>query len=298
LGDRSRVRIEVVDNDLMISSGDPQALRAVENTILDLIRQMPGRTSWTVFYLRVAEAQNAALQLTELIGESIYPSDDSGIVLTDQVDESLRIIPDQRTNALFVSGTDEQVGEVESFLEFIDATEVPGSFMNRQPHAIEVRYADVEEVADLLRNLYKDYLVDPVAERLRARRSGDDDRRRGEDERPSAAELNDSPGIRLTLAVDSKTGELLVACNDQLFEEIESVVRQRDLAVRNRNPITLIVPVSGPIADEVFKVLEGLSPRVTVQEISTETQSANNGSVERRIQSEDNNERTDRRPTR
>lgn len=141
-------------------------------------------------------------------------------------------MPDKRTNALLINGTPEQLTEAERFLEIIDATEVPGSFIDRKPHAISVEYANVNEIADLIRTLYKDDLVDPAVERARASRGrrgndddGDDDERR-ERREPSRSTANqeESPGVRLTLAVDEQTQEILVACNDQLFEEIQSVI--------------------------------------------------------------------------
>jgi len=280
---RSTVRIEVVGDQLLVLSGDPDAAEAVENTLRELIRQMPNRTRWTVFYLEAAEAGEAAARLNQLMIDQTLPSgSESGLFLSDTAPVPLQIVPDERTNSLFVSGTERQVEQVETFLEYIDATEVPTSFMNRQPHAIQVQYADVEEIADLLRNLYKDYLVDPVAERMRA--SGRDNDRRGgrnESSRPTAAELKDSPGIRLTLAVDSQTGELLVACNDQLFREIEAVVQQRDLAVRDRQPTVQVVPISGTTPENLVELLEGYSPRLTVQEIVPETSASRNNRTNR-----------------
>lgn len=283
VSDRAKVRIEVAGDDLMISSGDPEALQAVESTIRELVRQMPSRTSWTVFYLRVAEAQRAATQLYELVNDSLLMTSGNGVFLTDQTVEPLRIIPDQRTNALFVSGVQEQVDEVEKFLGFIDATEVPGSFIDRKPHAIEVQYADVNEVAELLRTLYKDYLVDPVAERARARRSrSNDDRDRADDDDESRGRstqnrsptpTSDSPGIRLTLAVDTVTGELLVACNDQLFKEIESVVKQRDEAARERQPTIEVITMPEGIQSEVMQALEMLSPQIEMGEVPASTSS-------------------------
>ncbi len=274
---RPSVSIEVRGDQLLVYSGDPAALDDVEAMIRELMRQMPDRTQWTVFYLRVAEAEQAAIKLLDLTQQLASPYSSSDVL----VDEPpLRIVPDKRTNAIFVSGPQEQVDEVEGFLEYIDASDVPGSFLRREPHAILVQYADVNQVADLLRTLYKDYLVDPVAERLRLERSSrsrDRDSSRESDSSTSSlsgsssssnASKTESPGIRLTLAVDSKTGELLVACNDQLFQEIEAVVKQRDSAVRDSQPTVEVISISGSTPANLVEMLNGMSPRVKAETIA------------------------------
>ena len=284
------VKVEVLDGELRLYSGDPQSLARVESVLRDLIRQMPGRDSWTIFYLRVAKADAGAAKLYELVAGSnplpqppglspLSSAAPDGLSLGEVTEPPLRIIPDARTNAIFVSGPEESVEQVGEFIEYIDATEVPGSFLNREPHAIPVRHADIEQVAELIRSLYKDYLVDPVAERLRAARSSrrgsrddDEDDRRGGGGGSSAAAAaaEDSPGIRLTLAVDLQTGELLVACNDQLFGEIEAVVRQRDQAARDRQPTVEVIRVPESLPDNFLEMLEAVSPRVTAQAVTAQ----------------------------
>lgn len=290
---RTRVDIELDGDGLIVSSSDPEALRAVEETIRELARQLPGRKSWSVFYLRVAEAQKAAGQLFQLVDDSTYAGD--GVILTDQNVQPLRIIPDVRTNALFVSGSADQVARAGQFLEYIDATEVPGSFIDRKPHSIRVQHADVEEVANLLRVLYKDYLVDPVAERaqVQRRRSGDDEERnRDSRDNPRGGDpATESPGIRLTLATDTKTGEILVACNDQLFQEIQEVVAERDRAAEDSRTTVQVIPIAEGLEQDVLRALQVLSPRVQISEETIgqlETRNSRDGRTSR-------DDRSDRR---
>lgn len=291
----SSVQVEVNGDEIVVSSGDPEAAQAVEDVIRELARQMPTRKSWTVFYLRVAQAQNAATQLTQLIDDPSAMVSETGVFLADTNSEYLRIVTDKRTNSLLVNGTESQLAEVERFLEIIDATEVPGSFIDRKPHAIAVEYADVNEIADLLRTLYKDYLVDPVLERARASRS---DRGRREDDnddrdRPAAtvASTDESPGERLTLAVDEQTREILVACNDILFEEIQTVVQQRDLAARENQPVVQVINLSPGIETEVLQALRVLGNSVETEELPSDSQAnRNRGDTRRSSESNRRNE--------
>ena len=77
----------------------------------------------------------------------------------------MRIIPDSRTNALFISGPESKIDQAERFLKLLDTSELPPSMRDRVPRTIPVEHADVNAVADMVRELYKDYMEDPNARR-------------------------------------------------------------------------------------------------------------------------------------
>ncbi len=176
--ERPRVTIEVQGGELFMYSNDGQALDEIEETIRELVRQMPARTHWTVFYLRAATASETATQLGQLLRDESDPY--IGIGLPTAAERSLpvgvqtvRLIPDSRTNAIFISGPESKIQEAERFLELLDTNELPQSLRDRLPRTIAVQHADVNEVATMVRELYKDYLEDPNARR-RDERRGDD----------------------------------------------------------------------------------------------------------------------------
>ena len=68
---------------------------------------------------------------------------------------TLRIIPEVRSNSLFVAGPPALVREVEQVLKVLDASELPEQLRTRAPQMIPVDYANVEEVAEIVRNIYK-----------------------------------------------------------------------------------------------------------------------------------------------
>lgn len=125
----------------------------------------------------------------------------------------------------------------------------------------------MNEIAKLLSSLYKDYLVDPVAEQLKSKSGRDEDNTSQVKATLAIIASGDSPGVRLTLAVDNKTGALLVACNDQLFKEIEAVVNQRDLAVRDSDPTVEFIPITGSTPANLVELLNAMSPRVSAETI-------------------------------
>lgn len=262
-----RVTIEVRGSELFMYSNDSVALDKVEQTIRDLVRQMPTRTQWTVFFLRSAPADIVAQTLVDLLQSDATSRAIIGAgadySYNGMVDQTIRIVPDLRTNSLFISGTDEQIERAEKFLEFLDTNDLPGSLRDREPRAIPVKYADVNDVAQMVRELYKDYMVDPLA----AAGSGRDDRRGRENQARVAEVLANQAqrsglrpsGIQLTLTVDEASNTLLVSCNDTLFEQIRQVVRQRDEAAEDSQPVTQVLRIKPSSAEQIRSVLGGLS---------------------------------------
>ncbi len=271
-GESSRVTIEVLGNDLLMYSNDGLALDEVEATIRELVRQMPTRREWTVFYLRAAPAESTAQTLVDLLdsgsnGQAVLGiGSDYGYGIGQPV---TRIVPDARTNSLFVSGPEAQLTLAENFLKFLDTTELPESLRDRVPRSIPVRYANVNDVAVMIRELYQDFMVDPVAQEQSRQR---DDRSEGNDELAQVVATRAKSqglrpiGIQLTLAVDEVANTLLVSCNDQLFEQISRLVEQRDAAARDSRPVSRVVQLSPGTVSQVREALGGISESIQVQD--------------------------------
>lgn len=271
---RPRVTIEVRDGELFMYSSDGRALDEIEGTVRDLIRQMPTRTNWTVFYLRAATAAETAQQLGQLLQDNSDPYASIGLGggTTPYGAQSVRIIPDSRTNSLFISGPEAKIQEADRFLELLDTNELPQSLKDRVPRTIQVQYADVTEVADMIRELYKDYMEDPNARRVERR--GDDRRDRDDDRRirVNVEQRGDTPqpvGIRLTLTVDTRTSELIVSCNEYLFQQIQELVENRDLAAKETKPQIQIVNLGQDNAQPIAESLNMLSDKINVSSTGT-----------------------------
>src|SRR5690606_37685490 len=91
------------------------------------------------------------------------------------------------------------------------------------------------------------------------RRSSDRDSR---DSSNAARGGTPSPGVRMTLAVDTRTNELIVSCDEPLFREVESIVRQRDMAARDTQPTVQLLPIRATTPPELVDILQDLSPKV------------------------------------
>jgi type II secretory pathway component GspD/PulD (secretin) len=292
-----RVQAVVRDGKIQLYSTDQRALDEVEEIVRELARTMPARTNWTVFYLRAADASQTASTLYSLMPDAAIsslfapsPYDPAGAGSTP---EAFDVVPEPRTNALFVSGSSAQIERVEQLLEILDTVDVPPSLVARTPRSIPVRYADVNQIAALVQTLYKDRLTDPAAAQReeearrqeggdgrnrgdQASRGEDDQRRRQSEERaprsqPRGARAQPA-GPQLSIAVDPIARELIVSCDETLFREISEFVQSRDQIARDtRESVDIVrLPQSFPAESQaVLQVLQSISPNVTVNSVES-----------------------------
>lgn len=276
-GNIPRVHVEMRGDQLLLYSSDIDALDEVEETMRRLAEQMPDRNEWTVFYLRAAEAEPTALRLYELLpepaateyGSSSYDYRRTSLGLSSPAgaaeETTLRIVPDARTNALFVSGTSEQTAQIEDLLELLDSVDLPESYRDRVPRPIPLRYARAADMAEVIQALYKDYLTDPAAQQRENDRR-DDKRNRSKNRSQNNPRGGDqSQGVRLTLAIDEAANELLVACNEPLYREIRELVQQRDLAARDTERTVSVMRVGATMPAELDTILESVSSKITAE---------------------------------
>jgi type II secretory pathway component GspD/PulD (secretin) len=291
-------------DEYVIVSDDENKLDQLEALMQEIGMMLPPQKSWTLFYLQTADATEAAYMLEQLIpdssvSDSSYGSDDSllggltssllgiGQQVADSsglsslgpaASTSLRIIPDLRMNALFVSGPSNQVREVEQFLKILDASDLPESLRDRLPRQIPVEHADVNDVFAQVSDLYQDYL-----------NSGNAGGRGGNNNNNIAAMLlgggggggnsrNNRPQLaKLTLAVDEKTSHLIVSASDSLFREIEGTVKDIDKRALEAQPTVQVVRLESADPLMVQQTLVSLLPKVQISPTPSTRSSRSDG---------------------
>lgn len=275
------VAVSVTGGNLVLSSEDEAALDRLEQLIERLGQTVPARTRWTVYYLRSAEATEVALMLEQLLpSSSVSMSADSGssgffgglssmgsslmqaagVGTLGGGSQALRIIPDTRSNSLFVSGPADKVRDVEEMLKVLDSSELPESLRDRLPRMIPVEYTDAEEVAEIVKEVYKDYMEDrsnqaqrganPFA-MLMGGNSNDQKNRR-------------KPAIELTIGVDTRTNQLIVSANDTLFRQIENLVATLDQSAFEAKRTVRVVRLDHADSTVVQQAVTSLLPKVHV----------------------------------
>ncbi|WP_010586775.1 secretin N-terminal domain-containing protein [Schlesneria paludicola] len=282
------IGVTVLGNELVLTSPDTKALDQLEALITAVITAIPQRPQWTVFYLRTADATEAAQMIERLFPQSSVTTtpvgnDNSffggfssgfsgfgrsmmnatGLTQTLGTAQNLRIITDVRSNALFVTGAPAVVQDVEAMLELLDASEVPGTMRDRFPRTIPVEYADVDEVAEIIESVFKDSMTaepqqqgnqqfNPLAMMFGGNRGAQQQGAK----KPQGAELS--------LGVDKRTSHLIVSCNEVMFQRVELMVQAIDERAKEAHRTVRIVPLKTADPAVVQSTLTSLLPRVTV----------------------------------
>ncbi|MFO1041862.1 MAG: secretin N-terminal domain-containing protein [Planctomycetaceae bacterium] len=284
----SAISISVVGDEVIISSDDTKALDQFEDMYNALAASMPMRTRWTVFYLRTADATDTAQMLERLFPQSTVTASTTsstgmlgsltgglstlgrgmmnatGLNQTLGGANDLRIITDIRANALFVTGPREQIAEVEAMLELLDSSELPESLRDRVPRSIPIEFAEVDDVADIVESVFKDSMTpDPQAQQ-----GGN-----GQRFNPLAMLMGGGqggsggrkdPGVQLSIGVDRRTSHLIVACNESLFRQIESLVKSIDERARDARQTVRVMHLETADPTLVSSTLTSLIPKVTI----------------------------------
>ncbi len=295
------IAITIQGGNLVIVSEDEAALDRLEDVIASLASAMPPKTQWTVFYLRSADATQTASILERLfptssVSTSVGASSDGGFMSElsgglssmgrgimgmsglDSVlsgPQTLRIIPDVRSNSLFVSGPPHQIDEVEDVLRILDASELPEQLRDRAPRYIAVKHAQVEEVAEIIRDVFKEELTPPQP--VQQQRGG------GGGANPFAALMGGGGGsataakVQMTLGIDYQNSRLYVSSSDPTFQQVQAVVEEIDSAALEARRAIRVVPLQHASSTIIRQTIGTLLPRVKVSSSSTSNRASSSG---------------------
>ena len=296
----ARLVIHVDWDNLKIISQDEKLLDYVQGILNKVLSSIPAKTSWSVFYLQSADATETSVMLQQLMlgsTTSLLLAGTNGLVAAAS-STGLRIVPETRTNALFVTGPTALVQDVQNWLKVLDTDEadLPASLRSRIPRMIPVRYADVNQVAEIVREVYSDSMQSPLSDGDR-RRLGNNpfDRfrsRRSFSRGSSRINGNDSSRnnnkVRLTLGIDTQNSQLVVSSNDALFQQIKELVATLDDLSYQAQPTVSVYALDNANSAIVQQALGSLFPQVTVS-TTRRTNSSNNNQRNARSNNTDRN---------
>lgn len=299
-GSDAPIAITIQGGNLLIVSEDEAALDRLEDVIASLASAMPPKAQWTVFYLRSADATQTASILERLfptssVSTSVGASSDGGFMSElsgglssmgrgimgmsglDSVlsgPQTLRIIPDVRSNSLFVSGPPHQIDEVEDVLRILDASELPEQLRDRAPRYIAVKHAQVDEVAAILRDVFKEELTPPQpAQQQRGGGGGN----------PFAALMGgggsavSAPKVQMTLGIDYQNSRLYVSSNEPTYQQVLAMVEEIDTAAQEARRAIRVVPLQHASSAMIQQTIGSILPRVNVSSSSTSSRASSTG---------------------
>lgn len=291
------VSMTVNGDEIIMTSPDTTALDRLEELFGTLAESIPARTRWTIFYLRTADATETATMLERLFPQSSVTASSAadsggmfggfssgfssmgksmlgatGLDSLGSSSQPVRIITDTRANALFVSGPTDKIREIEQMLEILDADELPQNARDRLPRSIAVNYADVEEVASIVNEVFKDKLESPQAMPGGGQRGGRGGG--GGDFNPLAMMMGQmgggaqgrgaQRGPEMTLGVDTRTSHLVVSANDSLFQQVSELVTDLDQRAKDARQTIRVITLDKADPAVLSQSISSLMPKVSV----------------------------------
>lgn len=293
--------ISIQGGNLVISSTDLDALDRVELLIESMIQSIPQESTWTVFYLRSADATEAASMLQQLLPDSSESTTSTSSsnqfnnnpffsrffggssrnssrnqrpsqpTLSLASLQEVKIVVETRSNALYVSGPREKVKDVERLLKIIDAPELPASLRDRVPRIIQVQYANVSEVAEIVKSVFSEEIGQSGGGNSSSNRGGGSSGgffgRGGFGSRGGGGSSNRQ--VKLTVGVDTNTSQLIVSCNDSMYQQIQALVDSLDQSAYDAKRTIRIVTLDNADSSLVQQAVTSLLPSVTVNTTSS-----------------------------
>ncbi|MEX2027147.1 MAG: secretin N-terminal domain-containing protein, partial [Pirellulaceae bacterium] len=288
--DDNEVVIVITPSGWIIRSNDTAALDRIEEY---LTAQIPpaGTKEFSIFYLKYARAEVAAALLNSVLTGSSSSDSGGGSLAGDlasgmmgnmmggmfgnmfgggggggggfnavTTSGSVSVLADPRLNALYVQASPSDLDTVEKLLQLIDQAESPDPPQTmREPRAIPVRYANVDEVATVVRQVYANRIA---SEGGQQRQFNPEDfirqafqQRGGRGGGGGRQQAQQGEEQKMTIGVDTGSNTLFVAAPDYLFKEVETLVSQLDQARSQQEETVSVVKLDRANPDVVARSL-------------------------------------------
>ena len=222
----------------------------------------------TVFYLKNAKAAAVAETLEQVFGGlSAAPSSpvpaDSGAMgrlsggRTFLATGPIKITADQRLNALVVQANRTDLDNVEQMLKILDQKESPEDIgVASKPRLIPIEYARAQEIADIVKDVYADRMIEPSGANRQPNLPWFMMGRRGSGEPPQPARPTDA--AKLSVGVDPRSNSLVIVATDTLFAEVKQMVEQLDAAAADENQTVRVVTLHQTSSTAVEQALSAI----------------------------------------
>ena len=269
------VKIQLGPQGLVISSSDTDALDRLEE-ILNSV--MPPRTSYEIFTLKHTYAKDMVLLLKDIFRADIGKESNSKTEVFDMFwngysrgsssqqtrntlsrRRPLNFVADPVTNTVLVQGADAgQLAEIAELIERYDRAEPPNSESVRRTTRIPLRFAKAKEVADVIKDVYRDLLspndkalvgTQPPQQPGRGDRNSD-----GSLWTAMFSYLSDDPKAEivprfkgmLSVGVDERANGVIISAPQIILTEVLKLVEDLDRDARPARPVVRMLRVQNP----------------------------------------------------
>jgi type II secretory pathway component GspD/PulD (secretin) len=284
-------------NGIVIASEDTAALDEFQrllDTLTSGAQAAAGGT--TVFYLKHAKASQAAETLERILAGNVSSPVSSAAggqsggapgaagsgssVLGTLLQGGgarrgpVHITPDERLNALIVQANSADVDTIEQMIRVLDQKEGPEEVaISPKPRLIPVTNKDAKEIADIVREVYADRMVQTPMQAARpmmmeamaqmyagaaaGQRGGMGGGMGGGAGGRLGRRSDDQP--KLALSVDVKSNSLIVVASDSLFQEVKQLVEQLDVMASEQKESIRVVTLHDTGSEAIRQALSAMA---------------------------------------
>ncbi len=251
------VTIVVGPDNITVFSDDLKALDMVENLLNTVVRGEQS-SQFAYYYLKVADAQETAL----LIDNALYGEQrqQSFFFIEEEKPNKARILPDTRANALLIVGPPAEQRKVEQLLQVVDAEDRPENAATPKPYVIPVQYADATELAETVRQVFALQLFDSRSRqqpRVNIPSFGFGLGFGGSSSRGQNQNRDNQQG-KLTVGVDEETNSIVVSAPQEIFREVEKLVKALDESAGKSGRSARVVTLRNASPEAVEQALGNL----------------------------------------
>ena len=271
--EKNGVTIVVGPDNLTLFADDPKMLDMLENLLNTVVRGEQ-TSQFAYYYLKVADAQETALMLDQaLYGEQ---QRSSFFFTQEEKPNRARILPDTRANALLVVGPPAEQRKIEQLLEVVDEVERPSSAATPKPHVIPVVYGNATEVAEVVRSVFAQQLFDNRRQQQQRINVpsfggfGGFGMGGGGGRGNNNQNQNQSSSGKLTVGVNVQTNSIVVSAPQEIFKEVERLVKSLDEAAAQQGRSARVVTLKNASPEAVEKALGNLFGVRTTAELEEE----------------------------
>lgn len=283
------ITVSIGPNGILIASEDLDALDEFEARLRQLLDQRTNTKEPSIIHLKYAKANVAAALLQEILagGPAAEPSGGGGGGLmgdlmggmmgdsflggllgmggggggaaTSGATGGAMIIPDLRTNALFISATPRDMDTINMYLQWIDIPESPeGPQPIAAPRFIPVKHSTADSIAAVVRQVYSSRMTGEAGGQQRQPSPQDLIQALRGGGRGGQQQQNKGEELKMTVGVDTRSNSLIVSAPDYLFKEVEALVKTLDVEEVDSDTTVKVVSLKSANADLITRSLTSL----------------------------------------
>ncbi len=215
-------------NGVVLGSDDPEALDFAEQILAYLTKD--GDTNYEIIPLKNSNAQIVRDTLDELINgkrqqnnpmQMMMPFGGGGNMREQITGPVVRLAADKRTNSLLVRAPRQVAVTIRRFVETeLDVNNIDQK-LQPKPRIISLKYADATEVADVLKEIYKEYVQATPGGGMQPGMPFNPFMQQQQQQQPERS-------IKLNIAAHTQDNSLIMNCPDIIWDEVQKLVMDLD----------------------------------------------------------------------